>query len=326
MTQKKEISALLITLGITGFCVIIGVTFLLPKFNLSPNSSNNPTPTQESKNDDSIAQISPIPEGKFFYGGSSTWASIRKEVDDKIQLIVPQFKLIYKDPTNSAPSSETGIKMLIDNQLDIAQSSEPVPTKYYEQAQKKGFTLQEIPVAIDAKAVIVHPSLDIKGLTVQQIKDIYDGKIINWQQVGGPNLEIHPYSKYEKANPPQIFVPTTTVAIRKVSEDRGGIFEASASLLVSQCGVKPIPLGIQEGQYIPPYQEPFIPPSECPQRKNTLNISAFTDGTYPKTRRLFVIIKKDGQRAEQAGQSYAKMLLSKQGQDLIEQAGFVKIR
>lgn len=49
--------------------------------------------------------------------------------------------------------------------------------------------------AIDGLAIAVNPRLDISGLTVQQVVDIYTGKVTNWQQVGGPNLTITPFSR-----------------------------------------------------------------------------------------------------------------------------------
>jgi phosphate transport system substrate-binding protein len=41
---------------------------------------------------------------------------------------------------------------------------------------------------------------------------------------------------------------------------------------------------------------------------------------------LFVIIKENGQVDQQVGEAYARLLLTDQGQDLIEKAGFVKLR
>lgn len=39
-------------------------------------------------------------------------------------------------------------------------------------------------------AFYVHPSVGLKSLKTQQIKDIYAGQIENWKQVGGPDLKI----------------------------------------------------------------------------------------------------------------------------------------
>ena len=57
-----------------------------------------------------------------------------------------------------------------------------------------------------------------------------------------------------------------------------------------------------------------------------MNLKAIKTGEYPITRRLFVIIKKNGTLDQQAGEAYAELILSNQGQELIEEAGFVKIR
>jgi phosphate transport system substrate-binding protein len=85
-------------------------------------------------------------------------------------------------------------------------------------------------------------------------------------------------------------------------------------------------LGRQVGQFVPPYQEPFVPLEQCPGKRNQLNTTAFQSGQYPITRNLFVVVKQNGQIDEQAGKSYASLLLTDRGQELIYQAGFVKIR
>jgi len=97
-------------------------------------------------------------------------------------------------------------------------------------------------------------------------------------------------------------------------------------IVVPQCSIKPLPLGRTQGQYITPYQEPLVLPSECPSKRNKLNIEAFQSGKYPITRNLFVVVKQNNQIEQQAGVAYANLLLTEQGQELIFQAGFVKIR
>jgi phosphate transport system substrate-binding protein len=233
--------------------------------------------------------------------------------------------------------------MLLDNQLAFSQSSRPLKAQEYQQAAQRGFALKEIPVAIDGIAVAVHPSLKLGGLTLAQLKGIYTGKMTNWQQVGGPNLPIVAYSRrleeggtieffweniLEKENFGQgvQFIPTTTQALRQVAANPGGIYYASAPEVVPQCGVKPLPLERKTREWVAPYQAPLVPPAECPARRNQLNQSAFRSGEYPITRRLFVIVKENGQADEQAGMAYSNLLLTAQGQELIVRAGFVRLR
>ncbi|WP_017318454.1 PstS family phosphate ABC transporter substrate-binding protein [Mastigocladopsis repens] len=290
-----------------------------------------------------FAEVPNVPSGLFNYGGSTTWAPIRKIVDPIIPTTWSQFQLRYTNPASDKPGSGTGIKMLLEDQLAFSQSSRPIEDEEYQKARQRGFTLKEIPVAIDGIAIAVHPSVKIPGLTVAQIKGIYTGKINNWKQVGGPDLPVTPYSRSREAGGTVEFfienvleggklgsnvkiVSDTTSGLRKVASDSGGIYYASSTQVVPQCNVKPLPIGYQPDQLVPPYQEPFVELSQCPNRRNLLNRAAIQSGEYPITRRLFVIIKQNGQEDEQAGRAYAALLLSAQGQELIKNAGFISLR
>jgi phosphate transport system substrate-binding protein len=356
MTQKNETTTLILTLAITA--IIVGGGFWV--FNRF--QGNQPTPTQSSNvtqtgvnqidstqtnserpPPETFAEVKDVPSGLFNYGGSTTWAPIRKEIDVAIQTVYPKFKLRYTDPISGTPGSGTGIKMLLDNQLAFSQSSRSVTTKEYQQAEQKGFTLKEIPVAIDGIAIAVNPNLNIPGITISQLKDIYTGKIRNWSEVGGDNIPIIPYSRSKEAGGTVEFfvnnvmeeeefgdqieyVYGTTQGLRKVAANQGGIYYASAPEVVPQCTIKTLPIGRKADEFVPPYQPPFIPLSECPNQRNQLNQQGFATGEYPITRRLFVIVKQNGQEDESAGLAYAEFLLTNQGQELINQAGFVPIR
>jgi phosphate transport system substrate-binding protein len=52
-------------------------------------------------------------------------------------------------------------------------------------------------LARDGIAIIVHPGNIVSGLTREQIREIFAGKVLNWQQVGGANLAIHIVTREE---------------------------------------------------------------------------------------------------------------------------------
>jgi len=106
----------------------------------------------------------------------------------------------------------------------------------------------------------------------------------------------------------------------------GAIDYASAPEVVLQCTVKPLAISRKAKEWIAPYQAPFIQPANCLQQRNTLNFEAFKSGDYPITRHLSVMVKENGQADQQAGNAYAQLMLTNQGQDLIEKAGYVPIR
>ncbi|MEH1911771.1 phosphate ABC transporter substrate-binding protein [Nostoc sp.] len=346
MSHKNETLSLFLAVVITIGLIFGGLWFFMERWAQLSGTVTKPSETGNTSNPlnqfVNKCNVANLPEGTFNYGGSTTWAPIRKEADSVLQNLCPRFVLRYTQPPSGEPGSGTGIRMLIDNQLAFSQSSRSVKAEENTEAKQKGFSLKEIPVAIDGIAIAVNRNLNIPGLTVAQLKNIYTGKITNWQEVGGPNLPITVYSRSKEAGGTAEFfvenvlnkenfgtnvsyIDTTTEAVRKVAASPGGIYYASAPEVVPQCTIKSIPLGRTSGQFVPPYQEPFIPPSECPNKRNQLNSQAFRSGDYAITRNLFVIVKQNNQD-QQAGEAYANWLLTPQGQELIEKAGFVKLK
>ncbi|MEH2000049.1 MAG: substrate-binding domain-containing protein [Nostoc sp.] len=326
--------------------VIGGLLWWLLKPNLlsrsSVNSSNQSLNTGSSSGS-TFQTVADVPTASFNYGGSTAWASIRQLVDSQIQSDRPELQLRYLDPLNGSPGSSSGIRMLLDGQLDFAQSSRPLTDEEQAIAKERGFTLEQRQVGMDGIAVVVNPSLNVRGLTVDQLQQIYLGKITNWNQVGGPNLAITPLSQPPKDADTVIFpsnsdlkeqalssnvqyVYSTTDAVRQLSKTPGGVYYASARSVVPQCSVKALPLGRTSGQLIPPYSEPMVSPEECPRQRNQLNTQAIKNGSYPIIANLFVIIKQNKGREQRIGDAYTKLLLTDQGQRAIEQAGFVGVR
>ena len=358
MSQKNETAVLVLALLIAAGLLAGGFWLLTRRsgINVGENTGTQPTATPspsvsnpdrlsspKKSNSSNFASVQNVPNGLFNYGGSTSWAPIRLNADPKIETSHPEFRLRYVEPTSVAPGSSSGIRMLIEGTITFAQSSRPLLDHELSRAVVRGFSLKQIPIAIDGLAIASHPDLNIPGLTLDQVKAIYLGKITNWKQVGGPDLPIKPYSRpINDGGTVELFVQdilagqpfganvefvaTTTQALQKLASNKGGIYYASAPEVVPQCTIKPLPLGRQPGKFIPPYREPFVKHSQCPSQRNQLNIQAFQTGQYPITRNLFVIIKQNGQVEQQAGEAYANLLLTEQGQVLINSAGFVRIR
>lgn len=350
MSQKSEIPVLVMAFLVTAGLVGGGIWWLMQAagnnlgslFAPAPNSTTTTT-TAPATNAQAFAQVQAVPNGLFPYGGSTTWATIRRDVDPVIRSSFPNFNLRYTDPTLGTPGSSSGIRMLLDGQLALAQSSRPVKAEEYQQAQQRGFTLKQVPVALEGIAIAVNPSLPVTGLNLEQLKNIYTGKVTNWNQVGGPNLLITPFSRrIQDGGTVEFFVENvlgnqplganvkpvydTTDALRQLGRTPGGVYYGSAPEVVSQCTVKPIALARQGTAFVTPYREPRVSPDACPAQRNQINAEALKSGSYPITRQLSVVIKQNGQAEQQAGEAYVNLLLTQQGQDLIDKAGLVRIR
>lgn len=306
----------------------------------SSNPTGEPNAQENAATAENFAAVQKVPSGLFSYGGSTTWAPIRLAVDPVIQAARPEFRLRYVDPIAGAPGSGAGIKMLLQDEIAFAQSSRPLSDQENQTAAQRGIKLKQIPVAIDGIAIAVNPSLNLPGLTIDQVKAIYSGTITNWNQVGGPSLPIQPFERPPAAGAGTVEVllgdskpganvqdvPNTTAGLRRLASTPGGVYFSTATELVPQCTVKPLPIGRQPGQFVPPYQEPLVATSSCPAQRNQIDANALRSGQYPLTRNLFVIVKQNGAAEQQAGEAYANFLLTPQGQSLIEKAGFVSIR
>ncbi len=344
--------------------------FAIPKFfnyqnqraNNSPvektNLKKDPCPdlrtpqTQIPNNDNHqtwqcFANVANIPEGTWFYGGSTAWNKINETVSPRLRQVIPEFYLTHRKPLNKPPGSGTGISMLLDDNLSFSQSSRPLKASEMEKAKTRGFELQQIPVAIDGIAVIVNHDLNIDGLTVEQIVQIYSGEVTNWQELGGQDLIINPLTPplgsgatgFLRAqvlgaldladNVEQIETPRD--AIKKVAEETldasASIYLASAANLIGECSVKPVAIALSpKDNFVKPYQGELPPPNECQQGDIIPNFSAFRNDEYPFVRRLFVVIRQDNTLQEKAGQAYSELLLSDEGQKLIQESGFIAIR
>jgi phosphate transport system substrate-binding protein len=316
-------------------CLVTPLVLWIANILVSVPSQSPPSENQIK----SFTKVLNVPQGEFKYGGSTTWAQIRKEVDPHIQAKFSKFKFKYVDsPLGETPGSYTGIRMLLKNQLDFAVSSHPLT----DNEKKQG--LMEKEVAIDSIAIAVNPNLELQkeGLTIDELKSIYTGKITNWKQLDGPDEIIKPYTRdpedgatvdfflkevlgIEVGELRAEFVEDTTRGIRKVVSHFGGVYYASSPEIVGQCEIKPLPLGRTAQKFIPPYKPPYVPPNECRRFRRKVNTQEVRSGSYPIKRKLYVIIKQDELTKQKPGEAYANLLLTAEGQQLLEEAGYVSL-
>jgi phosphate transport system substrate-binding protein len=86
--------------------------------------------------------------------------------------------------------SGDGIKAIIDGTADIGNSSREMKAKEEDLAQSKGVKPKQFVVALDCIVPVVNPANPVKDLSLMQLKDIYNGKIKNWKEVGGEDTPV----------------------------------------------------------------------------------------------------------------------------------------
>jgi phosphate transport system substrate-binding protein len=221
--------------------------------------------------------------------------------------------------------SGTGIAALINGTVDLANASRQIKPEEINSAQANHITPVECVVARDAIAVIVHPSNPVNQLTLQQISDIYTGKITNWKQVGGQDRPIVLLSRESNSGTHVFFLEQV---IRLGDAKSKALFSPDTLLLPSSEGItaevrqNPNAIGYDGLGYVTPQvkvlavafkaEGPFVLPSS----------ESVTQGTYPIARDLYMYTP--GQPTRPVSK-YLEWIVSSAGQKIVEQLGFVPL-
>ncbi len=152
-------------------------TYSAPVENTANNQNNQNTPITNS---DFPAPNNVAPGTTVRIDGSTSMVSINQSLKAGFQKQFPG-SVVY----NAANGSTQGIKNVLAGSADLAGVSRPLsPPEIAE-----GLTATAI--AQDQIAVVVGKNNPLnQSLTSEQVKDIFQGKINNWSQVGGPDVEI----------------------------------------------------------------------------------------------------------------------------------------
>lgn len=83
---------------------------------------------------------------------------------------------------------------LLNNDVDVIFVAGP-SEEQKKMAQEKNLTYKMYPIGYEAFVFIANRKNKISDISIDQIKDIYTGKITNWKQLGGKNQAIIPYQR-----------------------------------------------------------------------------------------------------------------------------------
>ncbi len=221
--------------------------------------------------------------------------------------------------------SGTGIAAMINGTVDIANASREVKKEELAAARANGYRPSELVVARDAIAIVAHPSNPVGGLTLQQLSDIYTGKITNWSQVGGENRPIVLLSRESNSGTYVYFLENV---IRLGDSKSMLLFSPETLLMPSSEGISteirqnPNAIGYDGLGYVTPDQKvlavardkasPFVKPA----------VETVNAGSYPISRPLYMYTPK-----EPAGpvKEYLDWVLH-DGQAIVDRLGFVPLR
>ncbi len=264
-------------------------------------SSSSPTASIENKGSDTIVNL------------ALAWAEAYQGMHADVRISV------------TGGGSGTGLAALINGTVDIANASRQIKEEEVEEARKNGIEPVEFIIARDAIAVVVHPDNPVNRLTLQQLSDIYSGKITNWSEVGGKDRPIVCLSRETNSGTHVYFLETV---LRLGEKENTTLFAMETLLLPSSEGIisevrqNENAIGYDGLGYVPDdlkivavartETEPYVLPM----------VSTVNDKSYPVARDLYMYTAGEPTGAVE---DYLDWILSDQAQQIVAELGFVPI-
>jgi len=247
-------------------------------------------------------------ENTIVCDGSTTVGPIAKAFKEYYESRNPGVKI-----TISETGSGNGAKSLINGACDVASMSRPMKDGEFKDAVENGVMPVAHVVAMDGIAVIVHESNRVDALTVEQVRDIYTGKITNWSQVGGARQEIVKISRDTASGTYETFEEL----VMNKEEIRGAEYvqsngAARAAVSTTPGAVGYVGLGFLEGV------------KALKINGVTASPRTVVTGAYPISRPLFMWTNgypKLGSHVHR----FVTLHLTRDGQQIVEEVGFVPV-
>ncbi len=264
--------------------------------------------------------VSPAPSLYIENKGSDTIVNLALAWAERYQSNHPDVRISV-----TGGGSGTGIAALINGTVDIANASRAIKSEEITEAQSKGINPIEFVIARDAIAVIVHPDNPVKELTLQQISDIYSGKINNWKEVGGEDRPIVRLSRETNSGTHVYFLENV---LRLGEKENKTLFSTDTLLLPSSEGIinevrqNPNAIGYDGLGYVPHDLKTIAIAATVGGEYISPSIESVNNNTYPIARDLYMYTP-----GEPTGvvKEYLDWIFSAEAQQIVAELGFVPV-
>lgn len=228
--------------------------------------------------------------GSVATNGSTSMSKVISSLIESFSKKAPKVKVTY-DPTGSG----TGVESVATGTADIGLASRNL--KDGEAAKGLKGTI----LAFDGIAVVAHKSCKVDSISLEQLADIFTGKITNWKELGGADLKISCIGREAGSGTRDAFeditktkgkqkleseLTSTGTVIAAVANNANAIGYASLSAVEGRTDVKALKI---DG----------VTPSEATVK----------NGSY-KLQRPFVLVTKEGKKLSPAAQAFFDYMTS----------------
>ncbi|RRD63712.1 phosphate ABC transporter substrate-binding protein [Fretibacterium sp. OH1220_COT-178] len=253
--------------------------------------------------------------GELTINGSTTILPFAQVAVERFMASRPEVRISL-----SGGGTGNGIKALIDGTADIANASRAIRQGEAERARGKGVNPVRFVVALDCIVPIVHPGNPVRSLTLDQLKKIYTGEIVNWKEVGGEDAPIAAVGRDSSSGTygtwQEMVVERGDVQGRKSRVAARTQVVASSGAMVGTVAGNRFAIGYDGIGYVDDTIRALSVEGVAPSAENA------KAGRYPLSRELYMYTA--GEPAGDA-KSFIDYMLSQDGQRIVEDEGFIPV-
>ncbi len=258
-----------------------------------------PTPTK--------APPTAVPlSGKVSVAGSTTVQPLAEKLAEAFTAKNPGVQIDVQGGGTSV-----GIKSAGEGTVDIGTASREIAD-----AEKQQYPdMKVFEIALDGIAIVVNPGVSVNGLTKDQAIGIFNGKITNWNQVGGPDKPIVVVSREEGSGTRTAFQDLVMGKDNPIVDS--AILQASNGAIVTTVASTPYSVGYLSFGYLDKSVKALSMDGVEATVANALAKK------YPVVRPLNVLTKGDPKGAAKA---WIEFILSSEGQQMVLKEGYMAVK
>ena len=207
--------------------------------------------------------------------------------------------------------SSVGVKAAGQGTSDIGMASREIKESELAEFPK----LNVVVIARDGIAIVANADVTVSDLTVEQVRDIFSGKITNWKDLGGEDQNIIVVSREEGSG--------TRGAFEELVMGKDALITANAILQPSNGSIRttvsttPYSIGYMSFGYLDDTIKAISIGGIAPTEPNA------ADGSYPIVRPLNMLTNGEPTGAVKA---FLDFILSDAGQKLVVEDGYIPVK
>lgn len=221
-------------------------------------------------------------------------------------------------------STHAGWVALIEGRCDLNLTARAPSASERQLAQEKGVALRYEPIARDAFVMLVHSGNPVRSLTREQVRGIYEGRILAWSEVGGGDQKITAYRRQRDSGSRELF--DHLVLAGGPSPDHPFNAELYGSLMGHP--YSQLTMDRHGIAYSIWYYERYMAASPYTRALAIDGVeptaATIASGAYPWRTEVY-LAWRDGEAEEAPGMRLKRWLLSPEGQAVVRESGYVPV-